>query len=139
VQMNKIRLLKERLEWGKYTLDDLDYLKKVLNAIVDGRDANDAFNIIPSKKGVKRSDYLKHLQIIRAFHMISCEIDRTVFVQHKGKFYEDETQKGKKARMKAAINNAAATTGLNPTSLARYWNMPKYQSLKSVLLQGEWL
>ncbi len=138
-QMNKIRLLKQRIEWGKYTLADLEYLKKVLNDVVEGRDANDAFNIQTVGKGVKRSDYAKYRQIAKAFHIITCALDKTVFVEHEGRFYEDGTKKNKNYRLKEALNIAEALTGLSTASLARYWTMDRYQSLKQVCMDEDWL
>jgi hypothetical protein len=136
--MNKLRLLKERMEWGKYTLDDLDYLKKVLNAVVDGRDANDAFHIQPSSRGVKRSDFPAFLKIMRAFHMISGAIDRTVFQEDDGKYYASEGQ-AEKLLLKSAVLTAAETYGIDAESLARYWTMPEYQDLKNICMSGDWL
>lgn len=138
LQMNKLRLLKLRLQSNKYTNDDIGYLTKVLNAVVEGRDANDAFHIEPGVRGVKRSDFPAFLKIMQAFHMISGAIDRTVFEEHDGKYYATE-DKAQKILLKSAILTAAETYGIDSDSLARYWTMPEYQNLKNVCMNGDWI
>lgn len=129
--MNLLRKIAERLDCGKHTVEDIKYLAHVLKDIVDGCDAHASFSINIKQKGVKRTDYRKHLNIARAFHMIMGAMGSTYFeLGADGKYYETNNPiKG--MQLTQAIRTAAHAFNINPSSLMRYWNQPNYQGLKN--------
>lgn len=130
--MNLLRLMAARLHAGKHRKTDIKYLAQVLNDIVDGRDAHDAFSIGIKQKGVKRTDFRKHLNIARAFHMIVGAMETTQFeLMPDGKDTEtDKTVTVKGMKLKEAVYIAADYFQINRSSLLRYWNHPAYQGYK---------
>ena len=133
--MNLLRLMAERLHAGKHSKADIKYLAQVLNDIVNGRDAHDAFSIGIKQKGLKRTDYRKHLNIVRAFHMIVGAMETTQFeIMPDGKDTEtDKTVTVKGMKLKEAVYTAADYFKINRGSLLRYWNHPAYQWYKTMV------
>ncbi len=129
--MKKLDDLANRLGNGEQTQADLDYLAKCLSSICDGDDAHVVFDIKPTSKGMRRSDYRPHRKIADAFKRITAFTDPLEVIDDGGILKVVEVKSKRDRLQKIVIPRVAGECGFDADTLGQYWKEKKYAHLKT--------